>query len=141
MLELINKILFYLKVILLLIVFTLSLYIMLSMHAYYHSGIKDLLLVCIPLFLVLVIFVVSFFFKEGDTNTFFNVSCLLALIAILIIDYRTIFDKNMLLWIRGNLNFYYYQNQMTQIKILSYGIFIGNLALIIQDKMQRSDVK
>ena len=134
MLDLINKFLFYVKVILLLLVFTLILYILLSMNDYYGNQIINLVLICLPLLMVLIIFVISYFFKEGDNNTFFNVGCLLSLIAILVVCIRTIFDKNMVLWMRGNLNFYYFQNQMTQIKILSYCIFIGNLLLIYEDK-------
>ena len=136
MLKLINKIFFYLKFFLLLFVFVLTLYIMLSMNSYYGNQIKDLLLISLPLFLVLVMFVISLSFKEGDDNTFFNVSCLLALIAILIIDYRTILDKNMVMWLKGNMNFYYFQSQITQIKILSYSIFFGNIFLIFKEKIK-----
>ncbi len=134
MLDLINKILFYCKTFILLFVFTLTLYILLSMNAYYGNGISNILMIGIPLLMVLIIFVISFFFKEGDNNTFFNVACILSLIAILIIDIRTIIDKNMVLWVRGNMNFYYFQNQIKQIKILSYCIFIGNLLLIYKER-------
>ena len=134
MFEAFNKVLFYFKVILLLLVFTLTLYIMLAMNSYYHHQILDIILIFIPMLMVLIIFVVSFFFKEGDDNTIFNVGCLLALIAILIIDYRTIYDKNMVMWLKGNLNFYYFQNHMMQIKMLSYCIFVGNILLINKTK-------
>ena len=36
--------------------------------------------------------------------------------------------------IKENINYYYFQNQITQIKILSYLIFIGNSLLIYQEK-------
>lgn len=137
MFDLINKVLFYVKVILLLLTLTLTLYILLSMNDYYGNEIVNLILICLPLLLVLIIFTVSFIFKDGDNNLFFNVASFIALIAILIIDLRAILDKNMVLWIRGNLNFYYFQNQMTQIKILSYCIFIGNVLVIYNERYNK----
>ena len=138
MLKLINKFTFYFKVILLIIIFTLTLYIMLSMNSYYNGNkLIDLILMCLPFFLMLIVFVVSFFFNEGDKNTFFNVGSMLALIAILIIDFRTIFDKNMVMWIKGNMNFYYFENQILQMKILSYAIFIGNVFLLLNEKINK----
>ena len=134
MIEMINKVMFYFKLILLLLVFTLTLYILFSMYDYYKTGFWNLILISLPLLLSLIMFVLSFFFKVGDDKTLFNVGCILALIAILIIDYRSIFDKNMVLWVKGEINFYYFQNQITQIKILCYSIFIGNLVLFYQKR-------
>lgn len=134
MIEMINKVMFYFKLILLLLVFTLTLYILFSMYDYYKTGFWNLILISLPLLLSLIMFVLSFFFKVGDDKTLFNVGCILALIAILIIDYRSIFDKNMVLWVKGKINFYYFQNQITQIKILCYSIFIGNLVLFYQKR-------
>jgi len=137
MFDLINKVLFYIKVILLLLTLTLTLYILLAMNDYYGNEIVNLILICLPLLLVLIIFTVSFIFKDGDNNLFFNIASFIALIAILIIDLRAILDKNMVLWIRGNLNFYYFQNQMMQIKILSYCIFVGNVLVIYNEKYNK----
>ena len=134
MLKILNRIIFFTKVFLLLIDFVLTLYIMLMMNSVYQNEIVSLLFTCLPLFCVLIIFVISFFFKEGDNNTIFNISSLLALITILIITYRTIFDQNMVMWIKSNMNFYYFRNQIKIIKILGYSIFIGNLLIIYHDK-------
>ena len=133
-LKILNRIIFFTKVFLLLIDFVLTLYIMLMMNSVYQNEIVSLLFTCLPLFCVLIIFVISFFFKEGDNNTIFNISSLLALITILIIAYRTIFDQNMVMWIKSNMNFYYFRNQIKIIKILGYSIFIGNLLIIYHDK-------
>ena len=134
MLETINKILFYLKVILLLVVFTVTLYITFMMQEYYGNYMGTIIATFIPLFLVLIVFVVSLCFKEGNNNTLFNVCCLLVFISIIIIDYRTLFDKNMVLWFKGNINYYYFENQISQIKLLCYLIFFGNLILIYKEK-------
>ena len=84
-LKILNRIIFFTKVFLLLIDFVLTLYIMLMMNSVYQNEIVSLLFTCLPLFCVLIIFVISFFFKEGDNNTIFNITSLLALITILII--------------------------------------------------------
>ncbi len=129
MANIINRIVLYLKVILLLYIFTLTLYIMLMMNDCFGNQITNIFLVSLPLLLVLIIFVLNLFFNQNRHNTFFNIGCFLALIAILMIDLRTIFDENMVSWVKNGMNYYYFQNQMTQIKLLCYLMFVGNLLL------------
>ena len=64
-------------------------YILFMMYDDYNTGIISILLMFIPLFLVLVIFVVSFFFKEGHNHTMFNVASFLSLLAISCNNYKT----------------------------------------------------
>ena len=130
MIKLINKVLFYSKIMLLVVVFTITLYIALSMNAYYKSNIINLILLCLPFLLILIMFISSFFMSKWKDNLIYNMASNLAFIAILIIDFRTIFDKNMVMWIDGNMNFYYFQNSLLQISILAYGVFIGSILLI-----------
>ena len=93
--KLINKILFYAKVIFLLIAFVITLYIMLMKTDIIKSSILSILPLFIPMFIVLTVFIFSFFLGYANDNMFFNIACVLVLLAIIIIDYRTIFDKNM----------------------------------------------
>ena len=130
MIKLLNKVLFYSKIMLLVVVFTITLYIALSMNAYYKSNIINLILLCLPFLLILIMFISSFFMSKWKDNLIYNMASNLAFIAILIIDFRTIFDKNMVMWIDGNMNFYYFQNSLLQISILAYGVFIGSILLI-----------
>ena len=134
MINLINKVLFYGKTILHIIVFCLTLYILLRMYDYYNDGVMNIMMVFLPMLLVLIVFVISFFFDEGNKNTFFNIANFIALLSIAIICLRTLFDKNMIMGIKDNINYYYFQNQIKQIKILSYLIFIGNSLLIYQER-------
>lgn len=128
--KLINRILFFSKTIILIIDFILTFYITLMMNSNYNNSIIDLIRINFPLLLILIVLVVSFFFKKGYDNTLFNISSLLALITILIIDIRTIFDQNMVMWIKNSINFYYFKNQIKVIKTLGYSIFIGNMFII-----------
>lgn len=138
MLKLLNKILFYGKIVLHIIAFCFVFYIMLRMQDYYHSGFLDLILLFIPMFLITIVFVVSFFFDKGNKNAFFNVACFLSLLAIVIICARVLFDKNMILGIKDKINFYFFQNQISQIKLLYYMTFIVNCLLIYQDKVENN---
>ena len=135
--KIINSLLFYSKIILLLVAFTLTLYIIFSMNAYYQNNAVNILLIGIPLFLVLLMFVLSIFNDNIKDNLLFNLSCFLAIVAIIIIDYRTIFDSNMVLWIDSKMNFYYFSSTLKVVKLLSYLIFIGNILLFLKERKEK----
>ncbi len=133
MLKVINRILFFTKIIILLFDFSLILYIMLMLNSNREGELLNLFLICLPLFLTLITFVVSFFFHKAADNVIFNFCSLLALIAIFIIVFRTLFDQNMVMWAKDNINFYFFKNNVLLIKVLCYMIFIGNIILINND--------
>ncbi len=132
MIKLINKILFYTKVIFLLIAFIITLYILLMRMDINNSSILSIIPLFIPLFGVLCVFVLSFFLNKGDNNLLFNIGCVLVLLAIIIIDYRTLFDNNIISITKINLN--YFDGQTMRIKIILYLTIIGNIMLIIKEK-------
>ena len=133
--KIINKILFYVKVIFLLIAFVVTLYIMLMKNDINGSSMLSLISLFIPLLAVLTVFVFSLFLNNGNDNMFFNICCVLVLIAIIIIDYRTIFDKNIVS--QYKLNIIYFDGQIMHIKIMLYLIFIGNLMLVFKEKKEK----
>ncbi len=139
MLKLLNKILFYSKIIILIIDFIMTLYITLMMNSIYKDNFINLIRINLPFFLILIILVVSFFFKKGEDNIFFNITSFLALTTILIIDIRTIYDQNMVMWIKNSINFYYFRNQIKVIKILGYTIFLGNILIFCFDNNEKKD--
>ena len=110
MLNLINKILFYGKIILHIIVFCLTLYILFRMYDYYKDNVMNIFTVFLPMLLVSIVFVISFFFDKGNKNVFFNLANFLVLLSIAIICLRTMFDKNMIMGIKDSINYYYFQN-------------------------------
>ena len=131
MIKLFNRILFYTKVIFLLISFVVTFYILLMKMDYNNSGILSTMPVFIPLFCVLIVFVFSFFLNKGDSNLIFNISCVLVLLAIIIIDYRTLFDKNIISI--TEIKFNYFDIETSKIKLMLYLTFVGNLMLIIKE--------
>lgn len=129
--KIVNSCLFYSKIVLLLIAFTLTLYISFSINAI-EKDLLSIFLVGLPLFLILVLFMLSIFKDSVKENTLFNLASTFALLAIIIIDYRTIFDKNMVLWHDFSLNIYYFMNALFQIKLLGYLMVIGNILLFVK---------
>ena len=87
-----------------------------------------------PLLLVLTIFVFSYFLNKGNDNIFYNIACVLVLIAIIVVDYRTIFDKNIISIY--NINVSYFNSLTLKIEVMLYLTFIGNLMLILKEKKQ-----
>ena len=137
MIQLINRVLFYGKTILLLISFSLVMYISFSWCDYYNYSLINILSIFIPFLMVLIIFVVSYFFNNTNNDLIFNLGCFLSLLGIIIISLRTILDTNMILWVKGNMNFYFFESQLKQIKILCYLIFIGNLLIIYKERKEK----
>ena len=133
--KLINKILFYIKIVFLLIAFVITLYILLIKMDINGLSALSIFPIFIPLFLVLSVFVFSFFLNIGDNNIMFNVSCILVLLAIIIIDYRTIFDSNIISSTKININFFDIQTH--KIKIMLYLTFISNILLMIYEKKKK----
>ena len=128
----INSCLFYSKIVFLIIAFTLTLYILFSLNDYYHRDVVNILVTGIPLFLILLFFVLSLFKDDVKDNIIFNLASILGIIAIIVIDYRTIFDSNMVLWIDAKMNFYYFINNLDGIKIMCYLILLGNVLLFLK---------
>jgi FtsH-binding integral membrane protein len=89
----------------------------------------------IPLLLVLIVFVFSFFLNIGNDNIFFNIVGVLVLLAIILIDCRTIFDNNIISNTKINLNFF--DIQTSKIKIMLYLTFISNILLMIYEKKNK----
>ena len=131
MIKLINKLLFYTKVVFLLIGFIITLYILLMRMDIDNSNILSVVPLFIPLFGVLSVFVFSFFLNKGNNNIIYNISCVLVLLSIIIVDYRTLFDNNIISVTKLNLN--YFDGQTVKIKLILYLTIIGNIMLIIKE--------
>ena len=91
----INKVFFYLKIFLLLIAFSFSLYISFMRMDFMSSSILSVLPTFIPFLVLLIIFVITMFNNKGN-KLYYNVASTMAFIAIIIITFRTIFDKNII---------------------------------------------
>ena len=130
-----NKILFATKVVFLLIAFVITLYILFMKMDLYGLNVFSVFPLFIPLLLVLASFVFSFFLEIGKNNLFFNMVCIFVLLAIIFVDYRTIFDSNIISSSKINLSFF--EMVTDKIKIMLYLTFISNILLMIYDKKNK----
>ncbi len=133
--KVINKILFYAKIVFLLIAFVITLYILLMRMDMLHLNVLSIFPLFIPLLLVLIVFVFSLFLNIGKDNTFFNIVCVLVLLAIIIIDYRTVFDNNIISNTKINIRFF--EMTSNKIMIMLYLTFISNILLAIYEKKNK----
>ena len=133
--KIINKTLFYIKIMLIVIAFSITLYILLMRMDINGLSTWSIFPLFIPLLLVLIVFVFSFFLNITKDNIFFNLVCVLVLLAIIIIDCRTIFDHNIISAYKINLN--YFDLQISNIKIMLYLTFISNILLMIYEKNEK----
>ena len=65
-----------------------------------------------------------------------------SLIVIIYMSYRSIFDDSLILWHKTNfhINFDYFNNQITSIKIILYGLSLVNILFIIEEILQKKKV-
>ena len=93
----------------------------------------------LPFILVLMTFVLNYTLNisKVNSNVLFNVACTIALFSVVFIGARTLFDQIMIFWAKDgyNINFNYFANQVVHIKSLVYFIFVTNILLIIENKL------
>lgn len=135
MIKIVNKILFYTKIILLLIAFTVTLYISFMKIDTYNHSILSIIPIFIPLLLVLIVFIFSLFLNIGKDSIFFNIVCVLVLLSIVIIDYRAIFDTNLIP--KTKINYQFFDISINRMKIMLYLTFISNILLIFYEKKKK----
>ena len=141
MVNIINKLFSFLKVILLLVSFVLVLYI--TMYMYYNlekqplgSDFMEFFSNLIPFVLLLIIFVINLVARQKSVNNsiFYNLTSVVVFAAIIFMGYRAMFDQNMVLWHKTDyhINFEYFADQLSQIKVMVYGLIGANVLLMIE---------
>ena len=133
----INKMFFYLKIFLLLISFSFSLYIAFMKMDYMSSNILAVLPTFIPFLVLLIIFVISMF-NNKDNKLYYNIVSTLAFIGITIITFRTIFDKNIIAY-PAQININFYNAQEGKIKLLLYLMILGNIILLYYQRKRNKE--
>ena len=130
-----SQVFFYSKLLLLLIAFSITLYILLIRMDISELSAWSIFPLFVPLFLLLIVFVFGLFLNIGRDNTFFNMVCVLVLTAIVVIDFRTIFDTNIISQEKIHLDFF--NMYVNKIEIMLYLTLISNILLIIYDKKEK----
>lgn len=142
--KIINSIFLVLKFILLVISFGMSLYIILSMYKRVEKNIIEALPIFIPYVILLLLFFINITIgqKGVNQNVFYNLTCCLVFGCICLVCIRSILDKNMLLnEIMGyGINFSYFGDFISFMKIMIYGLIIGNICFMVQEKEIKEEI-
>lgn len=126
------------KILLLLIAFSLSIYIIIGMSYRLNNSLFNSILYLVPFVILLFIYVLNFIFKQDriNGNLFYTLTSLLVYGVIIFVCARTIFDKGMILnEVMGyGINFNYFSDFIVFMEIMLYELIISNLLFMLNKK-------
>lgn len=133
--KVINGILSILKVLLLLVSFVFSFYIIINMYRRLEKDMFAAIFNFIPFILLFILFAINIILRQKSVNGcfFYNVSCCLVFGAILFAVYRTFFDQNMIVMIRlgYGINFNYFADMIAPMRAMLYILCVCNVLLML----------
>ena len=102
MIKIFNGLLNVLKMLMLLVCFVLTFYIIIRMYQRLEKDLMKSIFNFIPFFLLFILFCVNFIFRQKQVtqNTFYNITCVMVFAMLGFAIYRTFYDKNMLVLTR-----------------------------------------
>ncbi len=137
MIKAINLLLNIVKIIMLLVCFVGSFYIIINMYRRLDKNLFDSIKNFIPFVFLFIMFSINFILKQKAVtqNIFYNLTCFLGLGVILFAIYRTLCDKNMIVMLRMgyNINFNYFADMIAPMKVILYGLSVSNILLILSE--------
>ena len=142
----IMNILFYvLKFLLLLGAFGLTLMIIVQMNTRLNKSFTTTIQLFIPFLFILILFVANMVLKQKSVtqNIFYNITCCLVFAVIICVCYRALYDKNMVLNAKYgyDIDFNYFNNFLSYMKIMVYGLCIGNVFFMFHLKETKEKAK
>ena len=97
--------------------------------------------VFLPFALLFITFIVNAFIKRSDikNNLFFNFTTCLVLIAIIVVGFRALTDKNMLLYFKYKINYnpLYLSDNLSTIEVMLYCLFGANVLFLTHDILSK----
>ena len=137
MIKILNVMLNIFKVIMLLVCFVFTFYIILNMYYRLGKNIAGSIYNFIPFVLLFILFSINFVLRQKVVNecTFYNITCCLVLVMLLFAIYRTFNDRNMIMVIRlgYDINFNYFSDIIAPMKFMLYGLSASNILLMLSN--------
>jgi len=137
MIKIVNTIFSFLKVLLLLVSFVFSFFIIINMYRRLEKDMIDAIFNFIPFVLLFILFAINIIFKQKSVNNcfFYNVTCCLVFMMLLFAIYRTFFDRNMVVMIRlgYDINFNYFADVIAPMRAMLYILSVSNVLLMLVD--------
>lgn len=135
MLKILNIMLNILKMLMLLISFVFTCFIIANMYNRLNKDIVTSFHNFIPFVLLFILFSINFILKQKSVNEclFYNITCCLVFVMLLFVIYRTFNDKNMVVLLRTgyDINFNYFADIIAPMRFMLYGLSISNILLMI----------
>ncbi len=136
MIKVINGIFSFLKVILLLVTFVFTFFIIINMYRRLEKNVMDSFANFIPFFLLFTLFAINIIFRQKSVNNclFYNITCCLVFAMLLFSIYRTFFDRNMVVMIRlgYDINFNYFADMIAPMRAMLYILSVSNVLLMVE---------
>ena len=145
MVKVLNKIILFLKNVLLPILLIATIFIVFNMFDRlgkepFGENFMEFLGVILPFIILLILNLINIFAKQTEVkeNTFYNVTSLLVMIVICIFCFRALFDQNMYYIHKYSykMNFNYFADQVAAIKVMLYGLSFSNILLMITNALK-----
>lgn len=96
----------------------------------------DSIFLALPFLILFVLFAINMLAnqKRVTGNLFYNLTCCFVFLVVLFIEYRAIFDTNMIAnsKLGYNINFNYFADNISAIKVMVVGLIIGNLLFMLR---------
>lgn len=146
MTKIINTFINIIKILLLIVCFAGTTYILLHMYTNLNkdplgADMLEFFGTLLPFILILILFAINLTMKQTKVteNTFFNCATLISLITILFFIYRAKFDTNLILYYKTDykINFEYFNNNISAIKIMLLGLSLADIILMIEGKLTK----
>ncbi len=136
MIKVLNAILSFLKIILLLVCFVFSFFIIINMYRRLEKDMVDAVFNFIPFAILFILFAINMIFRQKNVNGcfFYNITCCLVFGMILFAVYRTFFDRNMVVMIRlgYDINFNYFADVIAPMRAMLYILCVCNVLLMLE---------
>ena len=145
MTKILNGIFNVTKYLLFIAAFGITIFIVIQMNSRLEKGFMTSINVFIPFFVLLGLFVVNLIFHQKgiSQNIFYNITCNLVFLTILYVGYRAFADKNMVLNQKYGygIDFNYFNSFLAYLKIMLYGLCIGNVFFMFQPREKKETKK
>lgn len=143
MIKAINRLLYFSKLILLLVSFGFTLYIIMFMYQRLEKSMLQSIWVFLPYLLLFVLFSINIIFnqKQVRDNFFYNFVCCLTFVLFIYVGYRAVFDPYMVARIRlgYDINFNYYSDMISPLQIMLYCLSIANVCFMFLNEKKTND--
>lgn len=129
--QILNGLFYFLKFLLFIAAFAVTLFIMLGMYQRLGKNMMESMKVFIPYLLLIILFIINIFARQTSVtkNIFYNITCTLVFSTIILVGLRAMMDPNMVLreQLGRNINFNFFDYFIPFMKIMLYGLSISNL--------------